>query len=61
MSTVGEDGYLEGVLDAVPGLSDPDSLQHTCISELSQHQAVVETQWKLRGKQEGRVNMAKHR
>lgn len=61
MSTVGEDGYLEGVLDAVPRLSDPDSLQHTCISELSQHQAVVETQWKLRRKQEGRVNMAKHR
>lgn len=60
MSTAGEDSYLEGVLDAVPRLSDPDSLQHTCISELSQHQAVVETQWKLGRNQESGVNTAKH-
>lgn len=61
MPTAGEDSYLEGVLDAVPRLSDPDSLQHSCISELSQHQAVVETQWKLGRNQESGVNTAKHR
>lgn len=43
--------YLEGVLDAVSRLSDPDSFQHTCVSELSEHQAVIETQRQLRGRE----------
>lgn len=54
------DSYLEGVLDAVSRLTDPDSLQHTGISELPQNQAVVEAQRKLRGNEEGRVNTVQH-
>lgn len=36
--------YLEGVLNAVSWLADPDGFQHACVSELSEHQTVVETQ-----------------
>lgn len=50
---MGKDSYLEGVLDAVSRLSDPDGLQHTSVSELSQNQAVIETQWKLGRNNEG--------
>lgn len=56
---MGKDSYLEGVLDAVSRLSDPDGLQHTSVSELSQNQAVIETQWKLGRNNEGRVNVMK--
>lgn len=40
--------YLEGVFDAVPWLADADGLQHACVPELPEHQAVVEAQRKLR-------------
>lgn len=53
------DGYLEGVLDAVSRLADPDRLQHTCVPELPQHQAVVETQGKLGRSGEDGVNTAR--
>ena len=39
--------YLEGVLDAVSRLSNPDGFQHSCVPQLSKHQTVVETQRQL--------------
>lgn len=51
--------YLERVFDAVSRLSDADGLQHSCVSELSEHQTVVEAQRQLSETVEGGINRTK--
>lgn len=50
-----KEDYLKGVLDAVSWLSDPYSFEHPCVSQLSEHQAVIETQWQLRDTKEDKA------
>ena len=40
--------YLEAVLDVVARLADAHSLQHTCVSQLPQHQVIIKPQGQLR-------------
>lgn len=40
--------YLEAVLDVVARLPDAHSLQHTCVTQLPQHQVIIKPQGQLR-------------
>lgn len=57
LMVAGED-YLKRVLDTVSWLADPDGFQHTCVPQLSENQAVIETQRQLSetGQQIKKVN-----